>query len=60
VITSYGVITTLYKFLWGCDNCLLGWIECDFFLELRVAWDLKNKVLVPVNPFRNIFVFGLG
>jgi hypothetical protein len=42
------------------DDCTLGWIERDFFLELRVAWGLKNKVLVPVNSFRNIFVFGLG
>jgi hypothetical protein len=41
---------------------ILGWIEIerDFFLELRVAWGLKNYVLVPVNPFRNIFVFSLG
>jgi hypothetical protein len=39
----------------------IGWIvERDFVLELRVAWGLKNWVLVPVNPFRNIFVFGLG
>jgi hypothetical protein len=37
--------------------CALGWIEREFFRDLRVAWDLKNKVLVPVNPFRNMFVF---
>jgi hypothetical protein len=24
------------------DDCPLGWIERDFFLELRVAWGLKN------------------
>jgi hypothetical protein len=23
-------------------GCTLGWIERDFFLELRVAWGLKN------------------
>jgi hypothetical protein len=34
--------------------------ERDFFLELRVACGLKNKVLVLLNPFRNIFVFGSG
>jgi hypothetical protein len=31
-----------------------------FFVEVRVAWGLKHKVLVPINPFQNIFVFGLA
>jgi hypothetical protein len=42
------------------SHCILGWIEREVFQELRVAWGLKNLVLEPVNPIRNIFVFGYG
>jgi hypothetical protein len=48
LIISLLFITTALADSKECTNigvdvdCTLGWIERDFFLELRVAWGLKN------------------